>query len=120
MTGSSSRHGSADAYAVCLATLAQMLRAQKPPLLAAGALRSRHALVARIERLCANGPRRLTINAYTIGGTIVLFIVATLALQAFSPALALAPGAQAGIDNASAGTERSLQPAPIQTSRRRS
>ncbi len=95
--------GSADAYAVCLATLAQMLRTQKPPLLAAGALRSRHALVARIERLCANGPRRLTINAYTIGGTIVLFIVATLALQAFSPALALAPGAQAGIDNASSG-----------------
>ncbi|HVR47523.1 MAG TPA: M56 family metallopeptidase [Candidatus Binatia bacterium] len=94
--------GSADDYAVCLATLAQMLRAQKLPLLVAGAYRSRHALVARIERLCASGPRRLGINTYALGGTIVLFIAATLALQAFSPALALAP-ARTGIDNPSAG-----------------
>ncbi len=96
------RTGSADAYAVCLATLAQMLRAQKPPLLAAGAYRSRHALVARIERLCAAGPRRLGINTYALGGTIVLFIAATLALQAFSPALALTP-AQTGVDSLSSG-----------------
>ncbi len=94
--------GSADKYAVCLATLAQMLRAQKLPLLVAGAYRSRHALVARIERLCAGGPRRLGIDMYALGGTIVLFIVATLALQAFSPAFALTP-AQTGISNPSSG-----------------
>ncbi|MBV8345319.1 MAG: TonB family protein [Candidatus Eremiobacteraeota bacterium] len=97
------RTGSADEYAACLAALAQMLRTQKLPLLAASAYRSRHALVARIERLCAGGPRRLTVNAYTLGGTIVLFIVATLALQAFSPVLALTP-AQTGIQNISSGT----------------
>ena len=96
------RTGSAGEYAVCLATLAQMLRAQKLPLLVAGAYRSRHALVARIERLCAGAPRRLGINRYALGGTIVLFIVATLALQAFSPALALTP-AQPGIENLSTG-----------------
>jgi TonB family protein len=94
--------GSADEYAVCLATLAQMLRAQKLPLLVAGAYRSRHALVARIERLCAGGPRRLGINTYALGGTIVLFIVATLALQAFSPALALTPS-QTGLTNLPSG-----------------
>ncbi len=96
------RTGSADKYAVCLATLAQMLRAQKLPLVVAGAYRSRHALVARIERLCAAGPRRLRINPYALGGTIVLFIVATLALQAFSPAFASTP-AQTGIANPSPG-----------------
>jgi TonB family protein len=97
------RTGSADEYAACLAALAQTLRAHKLPLLAASAYRSRHALVARIERLFAGGPRRLTVNAYALGGTIVLFIAATLALQAFSPALALTSGSQAGIQGLSSG-----------------
>ncbi|MGC1380913.1 MAG: M56 family metallopeptidase [Candidatus Baltobacteraceae bacterium] len=89
--------GSPDDYAVCLATLAHMIRKQDLPLLTAGAYRSRHGLVTRIKRLHSGGPRRLNVNAYALGGTIVLFLVATLALQALSPALALTPPAQAGL-----------------------
>jgi bla regulator protein blaR1 len=95
--------GSPDEYAACLATLAQMIHKQRLPLLAASAYRSRHALVGRIERLCAGGPRRLSVSTYSLGGTIVLFIVATLALQAFSPALALTSGTQAGLGRLSSG-----------------
>lgn len=82
---------SAEDYAGCLATLAQRLRAPRVPLLGAGAYRSRHAIVQRIERLQVGGPRRVTVNAYAFGGIIVLFIAVTLALQAFSPVVAATP-----------------------------
>ncbi len=88
--------GNPDAYASCLATVARFALARKPPLLTPGAFGSRRALAARIERLNAGARRPLTANALTIGGTIVLFIATTLALQAFAPALGLPPAA-AGI-----------------------
>jgi TonB family protein len=82
-------------YAACLATLARAARPSRVPLLTPSAFQSRHALVSRIERLSSTKPRRLTINAYALGVTIVIFIVTTLALQALSPALALTPTAHA-------------------------
>ncbi|MGA8474285.1 MAG: M56 family metallopeptidase [Candidatus Cybelea sp.] len=78
-------------YAACLATLAHAARPSRVPLLTPSAFQSRHALISRIERLSSTKPRRLRINVYALGVTIVIFIVTTLALQAFSPALALTP-----------------------------
>jgi TonB family protein len=52
-------------------------------------LASRHALVRRIERLAGSAAPRVRLNYYAIGGTVMMFAVLTLALQAFSPALAL-------------------------------
>ncbi|MBV8529968.1 MAG: TonB family protein [Candidatus Eremiobacteraeota bacterium] len=86
-------NGNADDYAACLAAVAQTVHRASAPLLTPSAFRSRHALVARIERLGSTEPRRLTLNAYVLGGVIVIFTALTLALQAFSPALALAPPA---------------------------
>ncbi|HEV3091259.1 MAG TPA: M56 family metallopeptidase [Candidatus Cybelea sp.] len=88
--------GGAGEYAGVLAALAQSLRAAKPPLLTPSALRSRHSLVRRIERLGADPGRRLTINPYAIGGTLVIFAIATIVLSALSPALALAPTGNTG------------------------
>ncbi|HYL26602.1 MAG TPA: M56 family metallopeptidase [Candidatus Nitrosotalea sp.] len=84
------RGASAYEYASCLAALAQRVRRGDAPLLTPSALRSRHALVSRIERLSSNEPRALTINYYALGGTIVLFIIATLLLQTVSPAFGIA------------------------------
>jgi bla regulator protein blaR1 len=86
--------GSPDEYAACLAALAQNARAGHAPLLTPSAFGSRHALVSRIERLSSNEPPRLSVNFFALGGTIVIFIVTTLALQALSPAQALLPAAQ--------------------------
>jgi TonB family protein len=87
--------GDSDEYAACLATLAQTINPKKAPLLTPSAFRSRHALVARIERLASTAPRGLTVNSYVIGGTVMLFVILTLALQAFAPASALMPAADA-------------------------
>ncbi len=93
--------GSPGEYAACLATLAQNAHTKHVPLLMTpSAFRSRHALVSRIERLSSNEPPRLTVNSFALGGTIVIFIITTLALQAFSPAQALSPAAQTGIQGA--------------------
>ena len=81
--------GASDAYAACLASFARTLR--RAPLAAPSALGSRHALLARIERLARDATRPIALNRYAIGGTIVLFAILTLALEAFSPALAFAP-----------------------------
>ena len=81
--------GASDAYAACLASFARTLR--RAPLAAPSAMGSRHALLARIERLARSASRPIALNRYAIGGTIVLFAILTLALEAFSPALAFAP-----------------------------
>jgi TonB family protein len=88
--------GSAGEYAACLAALAQTIRRRSAALLTPSAFRSRAALVARIKRLDSVHRPRLTVNAFAVGGTIVLFIVATLALQALSPARVFSPEAQPG------------------------
>jgi TonB family protein len=89
------KSGNPDRYAACLAALAQARHVGKPPLLTPSAFRSRHSLVFRIERLSSSGPRGLSTNPYAFGGIIVIFIVTTLVLQAFAPALALSADTQA-------------------------
>jgi TonB family protein len=83
--------GGADEYAACLASLARGLMRSRSPLATPSALGSRNALVERIERLAATASRPMTLNYSVIGGIIVLFTILTLALEAFSPALAFAP-----------------------------
>lgn len=87
--------GSSDEYAACLALVAQTVSPRIAPLLTPSAFGSRHSLVARIERLNSTQPRRLTVNAYVVGGIVMLFAALTLAFQAFSPALAATPAASA-------------------------
>jgi D-alanyl-D-alanine endopeptidase (penicillin-binding protein 7) len=81
--------GSAREYAACLASLAQSVCPRQSFLLTPAAFHSRRTLIERIERLGSSEPRRLTINAFIIGGTIMLFLIATIALQALSPAVGL-------------------------------
>ncbi|HEY1883763.1 MAG TPA: M56 family metallopeptidase [Candidatus Cybelea sp.] len=83
--------GSPGEYAACLALLAQSVRSRNAPLLTPTAFHSRRTLIERIERLGSNEPRRLTINSFAIGGAVMLFLIATIVLQALSPALALTP-----------------------------
>jgi TonB family protein len=83
--------GRAAEYAACLAALAQRALYRGTPLLTPSVMRSRHTLVSRIERLSATQARRLTVNTFAVGGTIVIFIALTLAAATFSPAFALAP-----------------------------
>ncbi len=79
--------GTADDYAECLATLARGVRQRRAPLLSPSALGSKKSVVTRIERLLRNGNSGATsLNYYSIGGTIVLFAILTLALQTLSPA----------------------------------
>jgi beta-lactamase regulating signal transducer with metallopeptidase domain len=54
--------GRSDEYAACLATIAQSACARSMPLLTPSVLGSRHALVARIERLGSNEPPRLPLT----------------------------------------------------------
>jgi TonB family protein len=88
--------GRSDEYAACLATIAQSACARSMPLLTPSVLGSRHALVARIERLGSNEPRSLSVNAFAVGGTVMLFVAITLAFQAFSPALAAGAAPSSG------------------------
>jgi TonB family protein len=78
-------------YAAFLATLARRICQTRAPLATPSALGSRHELVERIARLAGSAPRGLTVNYYVIGGTVMIFALLTLALEAFSPALAFAP-----------------------------
>jgi len=80
-------------YAAFLATLARRVCRTRAPIATPSALGSRHGLVERIERLAGSAPRGLTVNYYIIGGTVMIFVLLTLALEAFSPALAFAPAA---------------------------
>lgn len=95
--------GTADDYATLLASLAVRLREPQAPLATPSALGSRHALVSRIERLAGGIRRPLALNYYIVGGTAMLFVILTLALEAFSPALAFAPP-QSGAIPETAGT----------------
>jgi TonB family protein len=83
--------GRADEYAACLAALAQKAFNRGTPLLTPSVMRSRHVLVSRIERLSSTQTHRLSVNTFAVGGTIVTFLVFTLAIATFAPALALAP-----------------------------
>jgi TonB family protein len=94
--------GRSDEYAACLASLAASLRQSRPPLATPSALGSRSVLVERIERLAGTASRPITLNYSVIGGTAVLFLILTLALEAFSPALAFAP-AESNVAQVSGG-----------------
>jgi TonB family protein len=83
--------GTADDYATLLASLAVRLRHPQTPLATPSALGSRRALIARIERLSGDTGPALSLNYYIVGGTAMLFVILTLVLEAFSPALAFAP-----------------------------
>jgi TonB family protein len=83
--------GDAGEYAAFLATLARRICRTRAPLATPSALGSRHELVERIERLAGSASRGLTINYYVLGGTVMIFVLLTLALEAFSPALAFSP-----------------------------
>ncbi len=83
--------GSADEYAALLASLAVRVRQPRAPLTTPSALGSRHAVVSRIRRLGGGARRSLTLNYYVVGGTVMLFAILLLALEAFSPAMAFAP-----------------------------
>jgi TonB family protein len=78
-------------YAAFLATLARRVCRTRAPIATPSALGSRHELVERIERLAGSEPRGLTVNYFIIGGTAMIFVLLTLALEAFSPVLASAP-----------------------------
>ena len=82
--------GAPEEYAACLASLAQSLKRSRSPVATPSALGSGHALVARIERL-ASASHPITLNYYVIGETVMLFVILTLAVEAFSPALAFIP-----------------------------
>lgn len=82
------KNGAADEYAACLAALAQTINRVRVPYMTPSAFGSRRAVVMRIERLITGASGALKINYYTLGGTIMLFAVLTLALQAVSPAFA--------------------------------
>jgi TonB family protein len=82
-------------YAAFLATLARRVCQARAPLATPSALGSRHELVERIERLAGSAPRGFTVNYYIIGGTVMIFALLTLALEAFSPAVAFAPAQSA-------------------------
>jgi TonB family protein len=84
--------GDPDAYAELLASLARRLCTRPVPLATPSALGSRNALVDRIERLAGSVPRTPpALNYYAVGGTVMIFILLTLALEAFSPVQAFAP-----------------------------
>ncbi len=81
------RTGTARGYAECLALLARSVHSRYFSRLTPSVLGSRKAVVSRIERLLRNGESDATsINYYSIGGTIVLLAILTLALQTLSPA----------------------------------
>lgn len=83
--------GNPDEYAALLISLARRVCPQPLPLATPSALGSRHALVERIERLADRVPRPLPFNYSAVGGAVMLFIILTLALEAFSPVQASAP-----------------------------
>jgi TonB family protein len=90
------RTGTAGDYVKCLASLAQSISARQAALLTPSALRSRRSVVARIERLARNGaPGATSLNYYSIGGTIMILALLTLALQALSPASTVSANAPA-------------------------
>jgi len=77
-------------YAAFLATLATAYLPDARASCDASALGSPTSCRAhRAARRSA--PRGLTVNYYVIGGTVMIFALLTLALEAFSPALAFAP-----------------------------
>ncbi|HTU81772.1 MAG TPA: M56 family metallopeptidase [Candidatus Acidoferrales bacterium] len=85
------RTGTARAYAVCLAQLGRRLSAKHAPALAPGALTTRNALVARIERLMSErSPRDLQMNYAALAAIAAMFAALTLVL-----AIALPPAARA-------------------------
>ncbi len=81
------RTGSAGDYAECLASLAQGLHCTRAPLLTPSAFGSSKSVISRVERLIRNGESgAISLNYYSIGGTIMLLVILTLALQTLSPA----------------------------------
>lgn len=84
------RTGTAGEYAECLASLARSVCHKKSPLFTPSALGSSTSVISRIERLVRNGESGATsLNYYSIGGTVVLLAILTLALQTLSPASTL-------------------------------
>jgi TonB family protein len=76
------RLGDGSNYAAALAELGRRLTRSPLPLLTPSAFGSRHALVARIERLMAErAPGFSKLNYVAVGGIIMLFAVATLVFE---------------------------------------
>lgn len=91
-------------YARCLAALADSAFARRSPILTPSAFGSRSGLLARIKRLHSAAPRRLSINTFALGGIVMLFAIATLALQVLSPALGATPTAVVPLGNGKTAT----------------
>jgi TonB family protein len=73
-------------YALCLAALGRRIAEKNAPLLTPGAFGSRNALVARIERLMADGaPGDSRLNVIALGGVLMIFAALTLVFQALAP-----------------------------------
>jgi len=80
------RIGETREYALCLAALGRRIAERSAPLLTPGAFGSRNSLVARIERLMADGsPATAHINYLAIGGVFMIFAALTLVFQALVP-----------------------------------
>lgn len=83
------RTGTGSVLARTLAALANVTDA-RVPIAAPSALGSRHAIVARIERLLDTRPRRLTYSRPILGGTLVIIALFAVLMQSFMPVLAFA------------------------------
>jgi TonB family protein len=79
-----------EVFARALAAMAGCAGARRH-LAAPSAIGSRHSIVARIEHLLENRPRRLRLSVFTVGATLMLFAIVALVLQTVSPVLAFAP-----------------------------
>ena len=63
---------------------------RRTPLLTPSAFGSSKSVISRVERLIRNGESgAISLNYYSIGGTIMLLVILTLALQTLSPASAV-------------------------------
>src|SRR5579883_49946 len=87
------RTGRPREYAASLAAIARRVKASRTYLLTPGAIGSRNALVARIERLMDDGtPRDSKLNYFTLGVAVMIFAALTLAFGALAPAPVPAAG----------------------------
>ncbi len=80
-----------EVFATTLAGLA--LRPAFTSIAAPSAIGSKHAVVARIERLLDRRPRRLRLSAAALTGMVLLFAIFATIVPTFSPVLAFAPHA---------------------------
>ncbi|HEY1654929.1 MAG TPA: M56 family metallopeptidase [Candidatus Tumulicola sp.] len=80
--------GGPDEYAAFLASLARRLSRPHWPLATPSALGSHRTLLERIERIGGTASHGVALNYYVVGGTVMIFVILSLALEAVSPAFA--------------------------------